>query len=204
MFRGSRDRGNILLHGHMDDAESTFQLLAQARAGDRTAVDTLFARYLPPLRRWASGRLPRWARDMADTQDLVQDTLLQTFKRIGSFEPQNEGALHAYLRQAVMNRIRDEIRKRRRRPEAAALDSQQIDPEPSPLEQAIGQQTVERYEAALSRLREEDRDLVIGRIELGLTFEELAEAVGKPSPDAARKAAQRALVKLIEEMNRGG
>jgi RNA polymerase sigma-70 factor (ECF subfamily) len=49
----------------------------------------------------------------------------------------------------------------------------------------------------------EDRDLVIGRIELGLTFEELAEAVGKPSPDAARKAAQRALVKLIEEMNRG-
>ena len=188
----------------MDDAESTFQLLAQARAGDRTAVDTLFARYLPPLRRWASGRLPRWARDMADTQDLVQDTLLQTFKGIGSFELQNEGALHAYLRQAVMNRIRDEIRKRRRRPEAAALDSQQVDPEPSPLEQAIGQQTVERYETALSRLREEDRDLVIGRIELGLTFEELAEAVGKPSSDAARKAAQRALVKLIEEMNRGG
>ncbi len=187
----------------MDDAESTVQLLAQARAGDRTAVDTLFARYLPPLRRWASGRLPRWARDMADTQDLVQDTLLQTFKRIGSFELQNEGALHAYLRQAVMNRIRDEIRKRHRRPEAAALDSQQIDIGPSPLEQAIGQQTVERYEAALGRLREEDRDLVIGRIELGLGYEELAEAIGKPSPDAARKAAQRALVKLIEEMNRG-
>ena len=62
---------------------------------------------------------------------------------------------------------------------------------------------MERYEAALARLREEDRDLVIGRIELGLTFEELAEAVGKPSTDAARKAAQRALVKLIEEMNRG-
>ena len=64
----------------MDDAESTFQLLAQARAGDRTALDTLFARYLPPLRRWATGRLPRWARDVSDTQDLVQDTLLQTFK----------------------------------------------------------------------------------------------------------------------------
>jgi RNA polymerase sigma-70 factor (ECF subfamily) len=187
----------------MNEAESTIRLLAEARGGDRTALEALFTRYLPPLQRWAAGRLPRWARDVSDTQDLVQDTLLQTFKRIETFEPQAEGALHAYLRQALMNRIRDEIRKRQRRPAPASLDSQQVNPEPSPLEQAIGQQAVERYEAALSRLREEDRDLVIGRIELGLTYEELAEAVGKPSTDAARKAAQRALVKLIEEMHRG-
>ena len=201
--RGGSGSGIALISGPVNDAESTVRLLAEARAGDRTALDTLFARYLPPLRRWASGRLPRWARDMSDTQDLVQDTLLQTFKRIGSFEPETDGALHAYLRQALMNRIRDEIRKRQRRPEPESLDSQQIDPEPSPLEQAIGQQAVERYEAGLARLREEDRDLVIGRIELGLTYEELAEAIGKPSADAARKAAQRALVKLIEEMQRG-
>src|SRR6516164_3024317 len=188
----------------MSKDDTTFQLLARARAGDASALDTLFARYLPPLRRWASGRLPRWARDMSDTQDLVQDTLLQTFKRIESFEPRNEGALQAYLRQAVMNRIRDEIRRRQRRPESSALDSQQPDETPSPLEQAIGQQAIERYEAALLRLQEEDRELVIGRIELGLSYGELADAVGKPSPEAARKAAQRALLRLIEEMNRGG
>jgi RNA polymerase sigma-70 factor (ECF subfamily) len=188
----------------MSQAETTFQLLARAREGDARALDTLFSRYLPPLRRWASGRLPRWARDVSDTQDLVQDTLLQTFKRIESFEPQSEGALQAYLRQAVMNRIRDEIRRRQRRPEPAALDSQHPDDTPSPLEQAIGTQAVERYEAALQSLRAEDRELVIGRIELGLTYDELAEAAGKPSPDAARKAAQRALLKLIEAMNRGG
>ena len=188
----------------MSKDDTTFQLLARARAGDASALETLFARYLPPLRRWASGRLPRWARDMSDTQDLVQDTLLQTFKRIESFEPRNEGALQAYLRQAVMNRIRDEIRRRQRRPESSALDSQQPDETPSPLEQAIGQQAIERYEAALLRLQEEDRELVIGRIELGLSYGELADAVGKPSPEAARKAAQRALLRLIEEMNRGG
>jgi RNA polymerase sigma-70 factor (ECF subfamily) len=188
----------------MSESESTFQLLARARAGDAKALDSLFARYHPPLRRWASGRLPRWARDMSDTQDLVQDVLLQTFKRIESFQPQSEGALQAYLRQAVMNRVRDEIRRRQRRPEASALDSQQPDETPSPLEQAIGRQAVERYEAALGRLRDEDRELVIGRIELGLSYGELAEATAKPSPDAARKAAQRALLKLIEEMNRGG
>ena len=107
----------------MCSAESTAGLLARARAGDGSAADTLFARYLPRLRRWASGRLPRWARDVADTTDLVQDALLQTFKRLQTFEAQDEGALQAYLRQAVLNRIRDEIRKRHRRGMTAPLDS---------------------------------------------------------------------------------
>jgi RNA polymerase sigma-70 factor (ECF subfamily) len=186
----------------MQPGETTFQLLARVRTGDQEATDALFARYLPRLRRWASGRLPHWARDMADTHDLVQDTLLQTFKRIGDFEARNEGALQAYLRQALMNRIRDEIRKRQRHPAAAVLDSRQVDDAPSPLEQAIGTEAIERYEAALACLKEEDRELIIGKIELGLTYDELAEAVGKPSAEAARKAAQRALVKLIEEMQR--
>ncbi len=188
----------------MFDPESTAKLLARAREGEPNALEVLFARYLPPLQRWTSGRLPRWARDVADTNDLVQDTLLHTFKQIEDFEPRTEGALHAYLRQAVKNRIRDEIRKRQRRGAKEGVDSDVIDKEPSPLEQAIGQQAMDRYEAALGRLREEDRDILIGRIELGLTYEELAAAAEKPSADAARKAAQRALVKLVEEMQHGG
>src|SRR2546428_459621 len=75
------------------DGEASIDLLERARAGDRRALDALIARYLPRLRRWASGRLPRWARDLADTQDLVQDTLLQTFKRIDMLEISHEGAL---------------------------------------------------------------------------------------------------------------
>ena len=188
----------------MLDPESTAKLLARARGGERGALDTLFSRYLPSLKRWASGRLPRWARDVADTNDLVQDTLLHTLGQIDGFEQRNEGALHAYLRQAVKNRIRDEIRKRQRRGAKEGVDSDVIDKEPSPLEQAIGQQALDRYETALGRLREEERDLLIGRLELGLTYEELAEAADKPSADAARKAAQRALAKLVEEMHRGG
>ena len=179
--------------------ESTSLLLARARQGDADALDALFERHLPRLRQWASGRLPRWARDISDTPDLVQETVLQTLRKVDGFEPAHEGALQAYLRQAVMNRIRDEIRKRQRRP----IGPPPADIEalaPSPLEQVIGQQTVDRYEAALARMRDEDREVLIGRIELGLTYEELAEAVGKPSADAARKAAQRALVRLVEDM----
>ena len=98
------------------DLESTFELLDRARAGDHDALDRLFARHLKPLQRWASGRLPTWARDLTDTDDLVQDTLLRTFKRMESFEPRRVGALQAYLRQAVLNRLRDELRRKGRQP----------------------------------------------------------------------------------------
>lgn len=185
-------------------AESSLDLLERARAGDASALDALMARHLPRLRRWASGRLPRWARDVADTQDLVQDTLLQTFKRIDRFESRGDGALQAYLRQGVMNRIRDEYRRAGRRPAATELDSQAPDSAASPLEEAIGSQAVERYEAALQRLRAGDREAIIGRIEMGFTHEELATLLGKPSANAARMALERALVRLAMEMGGGG
>lgn len=185
----------------MDDSwDSTLTLLTRARAGDDQALNDLFARYLPALQRWASGRLPRWARDIAETQDLVQETLVQTFKKIDGFENRGEGALHAYLRQAVMNRIRDELRRAGRRPLAAPLDPEAADPGQSPLEAAIGTETVERYETALLRLSPPDRDLVVGRVELGLSYPELAEIMQKPSPDAARMAVGRALLKLAEAL----
>src|SRR6187402_2193956 len=117
------------------DVESTHRLLERARAGDEEATNQLFARHVRPLQRWASGRLPKWARDMTDTDDLVQETLLQTFKRIEQFEPRGVGALNAYLRQAVLNRIREELRRKGRRPDATGLSALEADGQ-SPLEQA--------------------------------------------------------------------
>lgn len=184
------------------EAESTFHLIERARAGDQQALERLFARHLKPLQRWTRGRLPKWARDLADTDDLVQDTLLQTFKRIGDFEPRRVGALQAYLRQAVLNRIRNELRRKGREPHATDVDGIEVESVESPLEQAIGREAVERYEAALQRLTAEEREAIIARMEMGYSYEELAEALGKPTPDAARKAARRALVRLAEEMKR--
>lgn len=190
--------------------ESTIHLIARARAGDNAALDQLFARHQAPLRRWARGRLPHWCRQLSDTDDLVQDALLQTFKRIEVFEPRGPGALQAYLRQAVFNRLRDELRRRGRQPPGIDLDSSSVDAASlmadttgSPLEQAIGRENLERYEVALSELRQEEREAIIGRIEMGYSYQELAEALGKPSADAARKATQRALIRLAEELRRG-
>jgi RNA polymerase sigma-70 factor (ECF subfamily) len=182
--------------------ESTFHLIERARAGDQEALNRLFARHLKPLQRWARGRLPKWARDLADTDDLVQDTLAQTFKNIEGFEPRRVGALQAYLRQAVLNRIRNELRRKGRQPSATDLEGVEVDSADSPLEHAIGREAVERYEKALQLLTPDEREAIIARVEMGYTYEEIAEALGKPSPEAARKAARRALERLAQEMER--
>ena len=182
--------------------ETTADLLQRARLGDEEARNTLFARYLPSLRRWARGRLPRWTRDLRDTEDVVQETLLQTFKRIEVFQPRHQGALEAYLRQALMNRVRDEVRRVGRRGVTAEIVvDAHADSAASPLEEAIGQQALERYEAALARLRPEEREVVIARVELGQSYQQIAEGHAKASADAARMAVSRALVRLAEEMD---
>ena len=182
---------------------STADLLHRARAGDADALNDLFRRHLPPLRRWARGRLPRWTRDLRDTEDLVQETLAQTLRRIDQFEPRHEGALQAYLRQALVNRVRDEVRRSNRYPAAAALEQsdQYADPSASPLEEAIGSEALERYEAAMQRLRPEEREVIIARVEMQQSYAQIAAAHGKASPDAARMAVTRALVRLAEEMD---
>ena len=185
-----------------NDLTSTATLLGRARGGDTQALDELFGRHIPPLRRWATGRLPRWARDITDRHDLVQETVLQTFKRIGRFEPRGEGALQAYLRQALMNRIRSEFRHKGRRPAMDELDSRVEDPGTSPIEAAIGQETLGHFEGALARLRPVEREIIISRVELELTYQEIADVFGKPSMDAARKAVVRALGRLADEMTR--
>jgi RNA polymerase sigma-70 factor (ECF subfamily) len=139
---------------------------------------------------------------MAETQDLVQEALFQTFKRIERFEPRGEGALHAYLRQAILNRIREELRRAKRRPARSELDSAAEDDARSPLAAAIGQEAIDRYERALAQLRPDDRELVVARIELGYTNREIAELLDKPTPNAARMATERAVVRLAKEMGK--
>lgn len=185
-----------------DDAASSAELIQRAREGEQAALDVLYARHVPALRRWASGRLPRWSRHSMDTVDLVQETVLNSLKHVARFDCRGEGALLAYLRQGVLNRIKDQKRNATRRARLAPLDSDIRDEGPSPIEQAIGQEALERYESALARLSSDERQAVIARLELGHDYTQIAALLNKPSRDAARMLVARALVKLAQEMER--
>jgi len=183
-------------------ARESASLLLRARAGDRAAIESLFNRYLPRLRRWAHGRLPRWARRFADTGDIVQDAFLRTFRRLDRFEPRGDLALQAYLRQAVVNRIRDELRFAHRHPSPEAIDTAHPADGPSPLDEAIDAEDRERYRRALERLGDEDRELVVSRLELHYNYDQIALVTSRATGNAARVAVRRAMVKLAEEMDR--
>ena len=184
------------------DGETTLALLHRVRAGEAPAREALAARLLPRLKRWATGRLPTWARDLVDTGDLVQETVVNVLAHIDGFEPQHEAALNVYMREALANRIRNEIRRASRRPRADELEAADAAPSlaPSPLEYAVSRQALDRYEAKLQGLSAEDREAIVGRLELQCSFQELADSWGVSSPDAARKRVERAVKRLAMAM----
>ena len=184
--------------------ETSAALLTRAKRGDALATEALMGRYLTRLQRWASGRLTASARSLVDTDDLVQDALLNTFRRLEDFEPRHDGALLAYLRQAVQNRSRNELRRR------VPTGDGDVDPDllashlPTPFEAAVSRDALERYERALASLDEDDRAAIVSRFEMGYSFDALARAVNRPSADAARKLTERAVRKLVMFMQNGG
>jgi RNA polymerase sigma-70 factor, ECF subfamily len=91
--------------------QPTVELIIRARSGDSKAIDAILQRCLPSLKRWAHGRLPAAARGHLDTGDLVQDAAMNAIAKLDTFEPRHVGAMQACLRQTVINRIRDEVRR---------------------------------------------------------------------------------------------
>jgi RNA polymerase sigma factor (sigma-70 family) len=175
--------------------ESTQNLVHLACTGDERAKCRLMDRCLPPLQRWARGRLPHYARSLADTDDLVQGTLVRTLQRLDAIDVRGTGSFLAYLRQCLLNAVRDEVRRASRWPQHAAGETTlEIS---APLSDPAAMLD---YERALSLLPEPKREAVILRIEFGMTFAEVAAELEMPSADAARMMVSRALIELAGNM----
>jgi RNA polymerase sigma-70 factor (ECF subfamily) len=184
--------------------EPTLELLVRAQDGDRGAVEALLERCIPSLKRWAHGRLPPAARDSLDTGDLVQETVLHVLRRLDHFQPRHVGAMQAYLRQSVINRIRDEVRRVNRQPQRAELPDEVMDSHVSALQAVITAESYERYRTALAGLTTRERELVVAHLESHWGPTEIATRFGMSSPDAARMAVKRALKRLTAQLRLPG
>jgi RNA polymerase sigma factor (sigma-70 family) len=175
---------------------------ASAAEGTKERFLELLGRLLPGVASWARGRLPRFARRRADTEDLVQDAMVGALVHADALQDAQEPAIRSYLRHSILNRIRDELR----RSAIGEIDSverdHRVDPGPGP--DVLIQAREERllFRMALDRLSPEDQALVVGRVELRLDCEVLAAALGAPSSDAVRVASRRAVLRLGREMGR--
>ncbi|MCW8870449.1 MAG: RNA polymerase sigma factor [Proteobacteria bacterium] len=181
--------------------ESTATLLGKVKNGDDDARNRLCALYLPMLQRWAHGRLPGYVRDLAETDDMVQSTLIKALHKLDNFQSQHEGAFLAYLRTTLLNQIRDEIRRYSRQGiHNTALQDNQTDNQGTALEQAVGAEMLERYEQALMEQNDATRQAIILRVEFGFSYPEIAAAMDFASANAARMAVSRALHRLAERL----
>lgn len=176
--------------------DTTLTLVTRARQGDRAALELIASRYQSALSRFAHGRIPAGARGLVDTCDIVQVAIVRTMARLNSIELSASGSLLAYLRRAVLNQLRDEIRRAQRRPAAGELSPDLPAHERDPLEQLIGKQTLERYEAALLKLPPDQQEAYIMRMEMACGYREIAESLGRPTAESARSLVRRALTSL--------
>ena len=180
--------------------EPTIELVVKARDGNRDAAEALLQRCMPQLKRWAHGRLPAAARGSLDTGDLVQETVLHVLRRLDTFEPRHVGAMQAYLRQSVINRIRDEVRRIGRHPAPVELPEDLRTNVASPLESAVQSEAYDRYRKALEELSPRDREMIVARIEVQWSLGEIAQRFKMSTPDAARMAVSRALKRLTDKL----
>lgn len=183
------------------------QTLAQVRAaqaGDRRALEDLFARYAGWVKQTVSLRLGRPLRQSADLDDVVQESLLDAFRCIESFRERSEGSFRSWLAQIVVNNARDHARSVARRRRLAAPDPIQYgspgawpegDPvaDVTPSQWAQANELESRLEHAMLRLSATHREIVILRDRCGMAYHEIAQQLGYKNADTARALHHRAL-----------
>ena len=193
----------------MEDFGTTRILVAKVHDGDREALNDLCDRYLTRVLSVVRIRLGQNLRQKVESWDIVQDVMIDALRGVEKFDFRSEGAFLKYLNKVVENRIRDEAdkwaAKKRDAQREVALDGARSDQSANPLKISGAVPTPSRVaslaedllqlEAAIERLPEEYRELVIALKLEGRTWQELAEEMGK-SPDAIRMQANRALLAL--------
>src|SRR5436305_12459544 len=157
------------------DANTTQELLQQAKTGEAQAVDALLARHREPVRRMIDLRLDPAIVQRLDASDVVQDVLLEASRRLAEYLNKPAMPFHLWLRHIAKDHLIDAHRRHHLaqkrgvnreqslvRPgwaEQSSLDlaGQLIDQEPTPASAAIRQELERRLHAALAQLDEPDR-----------------------------------------------
>lgn len=195
------------------DMQTTLRLVRGAQAGDRRALDDLFARYLPRVRRIVALRLGCPSKDFAAYEDLVQESLLRAFEKLDQFEEQSEGTFYHWISSCVASAMNLHFRKAGARKrgggkvkalsdlgEAGLTASIFSSSEPGPRTRASARELEEKIEAALLALKSHHREVIVLRHLCGMSSEEVARALGFSSGATARKVLERAMAELKERL----
>jgi RNA polymerase sigma-70 factor (ECF subfamily) len=194
----------------VDDPEPE-QLLQQARSGNEPALGQLLERYRAYLVVLARVQIGRRLQGKVDASDVVQEACLGAYRDFPQFRGTTEKELLGWLRQILASLLanlvrhyqgtqRRDVRLERQlagelEQSSQALDRGLVAAQSSPSQQAIRREQSVLLAAALGRLPEDWRELLILRHLEGLTFPEVARRMGR-TVDSVKKLWPRALAGL--------
>ena len=200
------------MNEHDPAADPDAALLAQLRAGDPDALEALFERHRPYLRRLAELFLDERLSARVDASDLIQETQLEAFRRIEDYLDEPPMPFRLWLRRMIRDRAGMARRfhltsaKRSRHREmplpdrsSALLTRQLLGEVDTPSEQVAKRETAREVRSAVDSLAEADREILTMRTFEKLSFEEIALVIGV-RPEAARKRHGRALIRLTRRL----
>ena len=198
-------------------ASETEALLRRVAQADALAADELWERHRPALRRLVDLRMGQALSRRVDASDIVQDVLLRANQRLADYLRNPSMPFHLWLRQIATDQVIDAHRRHRQagkrsmdrerplalgRPAGFADDRSSLDlaaqlrdPCPTPAAEALRHELEYRFQDALSRLDDDDREIILLRHFEQLSNGEAARSLGL-SDAAAGMRHLRALRRL--------
>ena len=174
------------------DGPSDLDLIARWKQGSEQAAATLVGRHAAALARYASAM---GAGDHVD--ELVQDTFVRAFGSIDSFR--GDSSLLTWLITIERRLLLDRRRAARRREEVPVGESDAMT-EWNALDGVVADETRRRLVEAVERLTPTQREVFTLRVTEGLSYREIAEAVGT-TEGAARVHYHNALRSVKEYLD---
>jgi RNA polymerase sigma-70 factor (subfamily 1) len=190
--------------------ESTTRILIErAQKGDREATAALFARAYPELMQAARFRMGPTLRARMDTLDLAQTAYIEAYRDLARYEYRGKGSFLRWLLRILENKIRRQIEfllaKKRDVRREVELDSPDVEreggpragrsPARPPAQRLVEREDRQRLEAAMDRLDERYREVLVDRYYLAMSWREIGAALGR-SEEACQMLCRRALLKL--------
>ncbi|MCW2985036.1 MAG: polymerase sigma factor, partial [Conexibacter sp.] len=182
--------GRVSLAGPLLRLRSDDQLVALFRAGHDEAFGTIHDRYRQRLFAYARQML---GGSRSDAEDVLQDVFMRAYDALRS--DGRHVALRAWLYRVAHNRCIDQLR----RPQPAAEDIYDLNRgvEADPTTAAERREDLRRLIADVRALPEQQRSALLMREMEGLSYNELAGALGVTVP-AIKSLLVRARVGLVE------
>ncbi len=181
---------------------TTRRLVELARQADKDAIAKLFEKAYPRVLQAARFRLGPALRSRMDTMDLAQTAYHAAFRDLSKYRYEGKGSFSRWLLGILENKIRSNLdffrAKRRdvRREEALDPMRQFASSAPSPTLQLIANEDRERLEAAMDRLPEKYREVIVCRYYLSMPWAEVGQHMGGRTEEAAQMLCKRALARL--------